>query len=146
MGQVFEAETPCTGQKLDNRWVGPPAGEWVSGVQWGWDIADSRCDSAPMQEVGDAPENAVLGDEGAAGAAAEEGVDGGMIVEEEVAGRGVSECHEGEGAVCCIEFSCLLCEDPWVAWEKAGAHGVFPDANIEGGPGGSGSVSKEARC
>jgi hypothetical protein len=72
-----------------------------------------------MQQVCDAAEDAILGDEGAAGAASEEGVDGCMVVDMEAEEAGVAEGSQGEGFVGCEELGSLLSEDPPGAGEEA---------------------------
>ena len=99
-----------------------------------------------MQEVGDTAEQPILWDEGAAGLASEEGAEGGVVVKEQMDGGASAEGGEGERTVGCKEFSCLLGEDPWGAGEEAGAHGVFPNANVEQAPRGAGRVGIKAGC
>ena len=107
-----------------------------------------KCNSepTPVQQVRDAAENAVLGNQRAAGAASEEGVDGSMVVEEQVEGGAVAEGGEGEGPISSKEFGCLLGEDPWGAREEARAHGVFPNANVEDAGGSLGCIGEEVGC
>ena len=96
-----------------------------------------------MKQVGDAAQGAVLGNEGAPGTPVEEGVDRGMVVEEEVDGGASAEGSEGEGTVGSKELCGLLGYDPRQTWEEAGAHGVFPYAHKVCAIGCPGGISKE---
>ena len=98
-----------------------------------------------MQHVRYPAEDAVLGDEGTSCAATEEAVDGSVVVKEQVEGGAVAEGGECESTIGSKEFGGLLGEDPGWAREEPGAHGVFPDSDIEGAPGGAGGIGKEAR-
>lgn len=101
-------------------------------------------DLTPMEEVAEAAEEAVLGDEWTAGSATEEGVDGSMVVQVQVNSEVLAVGSNGEGFEGCKEFSRLLGENPRGAGEEAQAHIGFPDANKVGSPRGPRRVCKVA--
>lgn len=98
-------------------------------------------DPTPLEEVAKSAEEAVLGNEGAAGSALEESVNGGVIVKEEVNGKVPTVCSQGEGPDGSTELSCLLGDNPRGTREEAYAHGGLPNTNVICTPRRAGSVS-----
>ena len=87
--------------------------------------------ATPVQQIAQAPENAVLWDEGAGGPTPEQGVDGSVIVEVQVDGKVMAKGCQGDGFESSEELGCLLSQNPWGAGEKTSAHVPFPNANKE---------------
>ena len=140
MCQKGKASAPCAGYKV-GRGIEPPTGRRVSRVKWGRDIMDGGGKATPVEQVGDTAQDAILRDEGGMGMTAEEGVDGGVVIEVQAKGKVVAEGSQGEGTVSCKELSSLLGYNPrWTA-EEAGTHLLLPDFNEEGAPRSAGGIS-----
>ncbi len=100
----------------------------------GRDIVEGCTKSTPVEKVTYAPQDAILGNERAARLPTKEGVNGSMVIKEEVKGEITPMGGKGKGLESSKEFGCLLGKHPGGTREEANAHVRFPDSHKDGAP------------